>query len=97
MLQLQPWNVDTISQPGFEKTVSRDYDERIMWFLLSQIINKSDKKKEELTEDQKFEKTVSNIVSLGVHNIICLFYCACVCSGVDMYKLTRTFYKLYFR
>lgn len=42
--RLQPWNVDTISQPGFEKT----------------IINKTNpKQKEDLTEDQKFEKTAS--------------------------------------
>ncbi|XP_065912775.1 hsp90 co-chaperone Cdc37-like [Dysidea avara] len=42
--RLQPWNVDTISQPGFEKT----------------IINKpKEKSKEELTDDQKFEKTAT--------------------------------------
>lgn len=81
-IQLQPWNVDTISQPGFEKTVSTGYWEFGMFecdhiTTLIQIINKSAaKKKEELTEDERFEKTVSDVS-------VCMYACMCVpCADV---------------
>ncbi|XP_071477134.1 hsp90 co-chaperone Cdc37-like [Diadema antillarum] len=58
--RLTPWNVDTLSKPGFEKT----------------LINKYEKREEDLTEEEKEEK-MANFVKknedlikkYGMHNI----------------------------
>ena len=51
--QLTPWNVDTLSKPGFEKTV----------------INTYKKKDEELTEEERGEKMVGYKQEFCIYHI----------------------------